>query len=159
MILDALNVEKYYIVDPYTSYDEYVSDGFNNVLEDEDDKIFESMNEKFKNYPVEFIRKFSDDGVSDIKNKVDLCFIDGNHEYEYVLNDIKNYFPKVKKGGIVCGDDYFMRNKNNDTEKANNCYDMDMVYEAVQKYFSTKKYTLEEFGMHGKYPKTWLVKK
>ena len=33
-------------------------------------------------------------------------YIDASHEYEYVIEDIKHWLPKVKKGGIICGDDY-----------------------------------------------------
>ncbi|MEM6725489.1 MAG: hypothetical protein AAF598_15725, partial [Bacteroidota bacterium] len=31
---------------------------------------------------------------------------DGNHYYEYVLRDLENYFPKIKAGGFLTGDDY-----------------------------------------------------
>ena len=47
IILRALNVKEYIIVDPYTSYEEYAIDGFNDTLKNaEDDKIF---NETKKN--------------------------------------------------------------------------------------------------------------
>ena len=36
----------------------------------------------------------------------DWVFIDGNHEYEYVGNDIIAWGPLVKKGGWLCGHDY-----------------------------------------------------
>lgn len=39
-------------------------------------------------------------------NSVDLVIIDGSHEYKDVLDDIKAWIPKVKKGGIISGDDY-----------------------------------------------------
>ena len=34
-----------------------------------------------------------------------ICFVDGNHGFTQVKNDINNYLPKVKKGGILCGHD------------------------------------------------------
>lgn len=36
----------------------------------------------------------------------DIVYIDASHEYEPVLQDIKAWLPKVKKGGFICGDDY-----------------------------------------------------
>ncbi|MBF0518201.1 MAG: class I SAM-dependent methyltransferase [Nitrospirae bacterium] len=35
----------------------------------------------------------------------DLIYIDADHRYEAVLNDIRFYAPLVKQGGIICGDD------------------------------------------------------
>lgn len=37
---------------------------------------------------------------------IDFIFIDANHEYIYVKNDIEAWFPKVKVGGIIAGHDY-----------------------------------------------------
>lgn len=39
-------------------------------------------------------------------NSYDLLFIDAGHTYSQVKNDLINYIPKVKKGGIICGHDY-----------------------------------------------------
>ena len=32
--------------------------------------------------------------------------MDGLHTYEQTLKDCKNYLPKIKSGGIICGHDY-----------------------------------------------------
>ena len=37
---------------------------------------------------------------------LDFIFIDADHSYDAVKNDINVWFPKVKKGGILSGDDY-----------------------------------------------------
>jgi hypothetical protein len=39
-------------------------------------------------------------------NSVDLLFIDGSHDYERIKNDIINYWPKLKKGGVMLGHDF-----------------------------------------------------
>lgn len=36
----------------------------------------------------------------------DWIYIDGNHSYEYVKQDLELYYPKVKAGGYMAGDDY-----------------------------------------------------
>lgn len=37
---------------------------------------------------------------------LDFVFIDACHEFGYVMNDIRNWWPKVRIGGIICGHDY-----------------------------------------------------
>lgn len=39
-------------------------------------------------------------------NTVDFVHIDAAHDYENVLADINAWFPKVKAGGLITGDDY-----------------------------------------------------
>lgn len=36
----------------------------------------------------------------------DMMFIDGMHDYDFVANDILNYWPKLKVGGHMCFHDY-----------------------------------------------------
>ena len=36
---------------------------------------------------------------------LDIVYIDGDHTYEGVLKDLAAWFPKVRRGGIICGDD------------------------------------------------------
>jgi predicted O-methyltransferase YrrM len=53
------------------------------------------------------IRLSSDEAVELIEdNSLDFIFIDGLHTYEQVLKDCKNYYPKLKAGGIFIGHDY-----------------------------------------------------
>lgn len=40
-------------------------------------------------------------------NSVDFVFIDASHEYEDVKNDILTWLPKIKKGGVLAGHDYW----------------------------------------------------
>lgn len=39
-------------------------------------------------------------------NYFDLIYIDADHTYEGCLRDIKAWYPKIKSGGFVTGDDY-----------------------------------------------------
>ncbi len=39
----------------------------------------------------------------------DWVYIDGNHLYEFVRQDLESYLPKLKPGGLIAGDDYGVR--------------------------------------------------
>lgn len=41
-----------------------------------------------------------------MKKSYDFIYIDARHDYFSVKNDIKHYYPILRKGGILCGDDY-----------------------------------------------------
>ena len=52
------------------------------------------------------IRKSSSDAAKEFEQEsVDLVFIDANHSYESVKNDIVLWLPKVKRG-VLSGHDY-----------------------------------------------------
>lgn len=36
---------------------------------------------------------------------IDMCWIDANHEYDFISKDIRAYLPKMKKGGTLAGHD------------------------------------------------------
>ena len=55
---------------------------------------------------TKFIREYSNDAISDISENRDFVYIDGHHEYEFVKDDIANYYPLGKEGGILAGHDY-----------------------------------------------------
>jgi len=54
---------------------------------------------------------------------LDFVYIDANHSYKYVREDIKAWLPKVKNGGVLCGHDI----------------DHDDVYKAVDEAFGEQK--------------------
>lgn len=40
----------------------------------------------------------------------DFIYIDADHSYEGVVKDLEAWWPKIKKGGLFCGDDYIPDN-------------------------------------------------
>ena len=55
---------------------------------------------------IEILDGKSEDMISFIPdNSLDICFIDADHRYTNVYNDIKMLLPKIKKGGFICGHD------------------------------------------------------
>lgn len=62
-----------------------------------------------ENLNIELIHGFSRD-ISIINKfadaSIDAIYIDGDHSYEGCYNDIKNFYPKIKEGGMILCDDY-----------------------------------------------------
>ena len=95
---------KLYCIDPWKEYEDYVEGYSQRKMDD----MFRRAQEKLKNKNVEFIRKMSSEAVNDFEDEsLDFVFIDGNHTFEYVIEDIAKWEKKVKKGGIVSGHDYW----------------------------------------------------
>lgn len=43
------------------------------------------------------------------KRQFDFIYIDANHSYESVSQDLKNWWPRLNSGGLIGGHDYLMR--------------------------------------------------
>ena len=71
-------------------------------------EVLDMFNDRTKDYKnISLVQKTSDDAVNDFKDEsFDFIYIDGIHKYENVKQDIINYLPKVKKGGVIGGHDY-----------------------------------------------------
>ena len=76
---------KLFLVDPYKSYKEYSEYLDQNLM----DSIYAQAQARLKPFNCEFVKKFSMDAVKDFKdNSLDFVYIDGNHAFEFVVNDI-----------------------------------------------------------------------
>ena len=162
VLIRNLDCNKYVIVDPYATYEEYQKDGFDESLRQYGgDEIYTQTQKRLKKFitNITFIRRFSDDEkvFDELQDATfDIIYIDGNHEYEYVLRDLDLYYPLVKNGGVLCGDDFHTRSKENDLlntlpEDSNR----PMVYEAVEHFAKSSGLKYEEFGNHRGYGKTF----
>lgn len=87
-------LQDYDVQDPTSKFN------FNEVLD-----MFNDRTKDYKN--ISLVQKTSDDAVLDFTDEsFDFIYIDGIHQYENVKQDIINYLPKVKKGGVIGGHDY-----------------------------------------------------
>jgi hypothetical protein len=62
---------------------------------------------RLESYNVTLVQKFSMDAVKDYPDRYfDFVYIDGNHEFMHVTEDIYYWSRKVRVGGILAGHDY-----------------------------------------------------
>ena len=110
-ILDIVNPKKLYLIDPWLCFDEDTYDNSwygKTTAQKELDNRYESVKNKFStNNNVSILRKLSYNAANDIPdNSLDFVYIDGDHTFKGVCADFDAFYPKVKKGGYICGDDY-----------------------------------------------------
>lgn len=101
-ILKELNIKKLFLIDIWENYEEQ-------KVKFENLKNYAIVLNRFKkDEKIEIIRAFSEEGSKKIENcSLDFVYIDANHEYEYVYNDMDYWYPKIKDGGILAGHDIF----------------------------------------------------
>ncbi len=94
---------KLYSIDPWKAYT-----GFRDyTVQDKLDSLYKETKTRLAPYNSEIIRKFSMDAVKDFAdNSLDFVYIDGNHSFLNIANDIVEWSKKVKVGGIISGHDY-----------------------------------------------------
>jgi hypothetical protein len=117
-LLNGTDIKTYFGVDPYRSYNP--QDGFQcdvgkysleGVQANFDYlyawvggvrlKSFGKRCQLIRKPSVEAAMQFADESL-------DCVFIDGDHRYEAVFKDLNAWFPKVKEGHLITGDDYWM---------------------------------------------------
>lgn len=86
-------------------------DTFNGSKEHTKTNFYDEFSSNINNldikYPLVVLKGDSKDIIKFIPDNSIFCImIDASHEYEDVKSDINMCIPKIKKGGILCGDDY-----------------------------------------------------
>jgi len=92
-------------VDPW----ETAQNVFNQTLKNTGKAAHAKFLERIADYPqISFIKKMSDDAAADFEDdSVDLVYIDGNHAYNFVIRDLRNYMPKLRMGCFMTGHDWY----------------------------------------------------
>lgn len=93
-------------IDAWAVYEGYRD----HVTQQKISEIYIDARKRLMNYNCTLIRAFSMDAVKKFEdNTLDFVYIDGNHEYQQVVNDIAEWQKKVRVGGIISGHDYILR--------------------------------------------------
>jgi hypothetical protein len=104
-ILEKLDVKCIYLIDNYPIYDDGGVIRENEEQETHYKEMFENLHPYFKksvliHQPSTFASSLFTDRFFDV------VYIDGDHSYENVKNDLAIWWNKVKIGGFLTGHDY-----------------------------------------------------
>ena len=102
-ILRNLDVKRIYLIDPYEKYTGYEKDADHLNLKLAE-KISKKRLEKY-HQKIVWIKELSEKGIKKIKEMVDFIYVDGNHEYDYVMKDLILGWKILKKEGVLSGHD------------------------------------------------------
>lgn len=115
---------KLYAIDSWMLYDKYR----NFARKSEYKKIYEDAQKLLAPYDCVLIKKLSMEAIKDFEDEsLDFVYIDANHAYEFVKEDIREWSKKVRKSGIISGHDYYIT-------KSGNTGVVDAVNEYVKEY-------------------------
>ena len=98
-----------YSVDPYKHFSDEEYLDIMNVKQDLFDVLHSIVKARLSvfNERACIVRMVSLDAAAQFaKDQLDFVYIDGNHSYKAVREDLEAWWDKVRSGGIVAGDDY-----------------------------------------------------
>lgn len=96
---------KMYGVDPWQAYE---GAGRTSQAQARQDFLYGHAQRALAPYDCTLIRKSSMEGLQFFEDEsLDFVYIDGDHRFRYVAEDIFEWSKKVRPGGIVSGHDYF----------------------------------------------------
>jgi hypothetical protein len=112
-ILSSGRPRKLHLIDPWKheTDPEYQDAWYGKADQRQMDGIYQSVQDRFRKEiasgRVTLHRKSSETAHDDFPDAYfDWIYVDGNHRYEFVAKDLRVFYPKVKPGGFICGDDY-----------------------------------------------------
>lgn len=89
-------------VDPWSNYRDR-----RRSTQEKQDEIYAAAVKALEPYRVKIVRRTSLQAVPMFAAaSLDFVYIDGNHEFDYVMRDLIEWQPKVRSGGIVALHDY-----------------------------------------------------
>lgn len=99
------------LVDPYLEYYD-VSQMIDQLEQDNNKEAAANLLMVFP-FRIHWMYLLSKDAVKFIEQQSnDFVFIDAEHTYEACREDMRLWYPKVRRGGLLCGHDYTMAGVN-----------------------------------------------
>lgn len=96
-------------IDPWKAFDGNRPNGWGRDQALHDQRYAATV-QRLKPYPVaQIIRKKSVDAARSVpQGSLDFVYIDGSHHFDDVMQDLIKWGSRVRSGGIVAGDDYYV---------------------------------------------------
>lgn len=115
-IIEIVGPKRLHLIDPWTyeedeTYGMSLYGGQAGVNQNYMDAIYGQVQKRFKRQidagVVKIHRASSVEACANFPDEYfDWIYVDGNHLYEFVKQDLNSYYSKVKGGGYIAGDDY-----------------------------------------------------
>jgi len=108
IILKKIQPFLFYMIDPWSGQINSGDKNGNNIeFINGEQYYFDKIIPEFLFIPnTKILRDYSSIIANFPDNYLDWIYIDGNHDYDNVKNDLKYSFPKIKNGGYIMGHDY-----------------------------------------------------
>ena len=106
-LLDTWRGQKLISVDPWTAAEDY--DDVSNVPQDAQDELHRSTCRRLARFDDRsdvWRMTGHDASVRIADSSLDFVYLDARHDYESVCEDLADWWPKLKPGGLFSGHDY-----------------------------------------------------
>jgi len=109
LMLQHLNIQRLYLIDPYVDNDSDFEGHMKSSVPAAKAIARKRLEQPEPYEQIIWIEKKSEDALREVCLALDFVYIDGNHSYKYVMRDMIYYGRMVKRGGWIGGHDYMMR--------------------------------------------------
>jgi hypothetical protein len=115
-ILDTAHPVKLHLVDPWEHHDDPVYEKAiygglgpkgQRIMDTNYEEVVEAFSREISEGRIHVYRDYSHVAAARFEPRCfDWVYIDANHQYDFVKHDLEAYYPLIKPGGFLCGDDY-----------------------------------------------------
>ena len=146
-ICQGLPIKHLYLIDPYQKYEGYLDyppEGSLKISPRNAKEEAEKLLKPFKDKTIWIFKKFEECSKKDIPESLDFIYIDGNHAYEYVKEDIRLATIFVKEGGIIGGHDYHIKELKRAVDEHVKQYNLEVFTGIVEGQYCIDWYFVKE---------------
>lgn len=102
--LSQIPINRAWLVDPWSPD---TPAGYGHRTQEDWDNLCQSVRDRYAAHPqIEILRMVSEKAAPQVPDNIDIVYIDADHSYEGISTDLRCWLPKVRAGGIICGDDW-----------------------------------------------------